>query len=285
MSDVNAIPSNYTPTHAQCNELISKCEDGMTKLVQEFNARSSQISSATGGIPLVGEATDEMLKEASKLLDDTYQKVMEYIRENVVFVWFYDLGPAWISLASQAGEMAHEIDLLKEDEQKAWQGIAGGAYKSGVSNQSTALAELQSLANSISSACTWTGEAGITFFFALATAAVGAIAAIVTAGAVGLIVALAVLVATIGIAVSLLHFALEAQARSLEMVLEPSEYFPGAKWPVATTMKTSAAPSASKLHQLHEEHEKHEEHEESTSVNSPGLFPGEVVVGRSQDVA
>jgi hypothetical protein len=225
-------------TPSQAEALRKKIQDGINQVVAEANSAINRLESMTSWIPIVGSWIKSGLEKFRNLVQEFVDKVAYYLTAFEVPVSMGQYSQDWLNIAHQAGGVASDIsNMTQQYGSDEWGGIAGGAYKNGVSGQEPAVDAIQSRANSISSACNSLEQVGWAFYIAVAAVLVGLILAAVGWETVVLAVA-GVIAALVGLATAAATwiFGVNGCANSFNQLLEPSDSLGvGDSWPVATS--------------------------------------------------
>jgi nucleoid-associated protein YgaU len=227
-----------------CTELV----DGTAVAVNDF---IHDVSDALGWIPFVGGMIKDLLNELARIVTDLLDDVMKLIEQAQAPVLFWQFANTWGpgGIADQAGQVASNISAQNVQFSSEWQGLAGASFATAVSMQEPAVSQVQSWANTISSACHTIAQYGFIYYSAVAASLIGlsyylafsgggfdvpvAAAAVAEAIKVGLAIAAATVALELGVS---------TQANNLREAAEPSGAFPNGMWPEAVADITSTSP-------------------------------------------
>jgi nucleoid-associated protein YgaU len=227
-----------------CTELV----DGTAVAVNHF---IHDVSDALGWIPFVGGMIKDLLNELAHIVTDLLDDVMKLIEQAQAPVLFWQFANTWGpgGIAGQAGQVASSISAQNVQFSSEWQGLAGASFATAVSMQEPAVSQVQSWANTISSACHTIAQYGFIYYSAVAASLIGlsyyltfsgggfdvpvAAAAVAEAIKVGLAIAAATVALELGVS---------TQANNLREAAEPSGAFPNGMWPEAVADITSTSP-------------------------------------------
>jgi hypothetical protein len=206
---------------SQLESVVEKIEHGLDDLVNAANAFIQHAESATGWIPIIGDAIKSMLERFKSLVVEFIDKVISVVKQSHAPIVMWHAGQVWSTIGGQAGTVAQALNRLGADSSE-WGGIAGGKYSTGVSGQYPAVSAYQSKANAVASACNGTAQAGIGFYIGVAGLIVSCTLAI-WSGPIAVIGALA----SFAWALLNLHAADSTQARNFEIAAQPVGAFDG----------------------------------------------------------
>ncbi|MBO0805395.1 MAG: hypothetical protein J2P25_20235 [Nocardiopsaceae bacterium] len=233
---------------AQYREIISKIEEGISKVVSEYNTCASRLEHDLGWIPLVGDGIKEGLEKIGKLLEEVVQQANRLLAPHLIPIDMWNWSSTWERVANAAAKVASGDETRKgltslQGDENEWGGIAGGKYKATVGRQENAVELIQARADSISNACGAVTQCGVLFYIAglAATASlVGAVIAFASAASPAapaaipsFIIAIgAFLVSTAG-AIASLEYGVDNQARTFKMATQVTDSIPRGKWPTS----------------------------------------------------
>jgi LysM repeat protein len=225
--------------------VVNACVNDVQFIENQVNAVIGAEEELTGWLPLVGGAIKDLLNDIKTLVEDIATQVKKLIEQAQAPVLFWHFAEAWGAggIASQAGQISGNINSLNQFSSAQWQGLAGDAFASAVSQQEPAVAAVQSHANSVSGSCHAIAQMGFGMYTAVATTLVGLAAGIcITAPALPALIGACVAAGlAIAGAIAALEYGLSTQTASLNQQLEPYATFPNGKWPeaVASTQSTT----------------------------------------------
>jgi nucleoid-associated protein YgaU len=226
-----------------CNELV----DGTAIAVNDF---IHDVSDALGWIPFVGGMIKDLLNELARLVTDLLDDVMKLIEQAQAPVLFWQFSNTWgpSGIADQAGTVASNISAQNVQFSSEWQGLAGASFATAVSMQEPAVSQVQSWANTISSACHTIAQYGFIYYSAVAASLIGLSYYLALSGGgfdVPVAAAAVAEVIKVGLAIAAATVALElgvsTQANNLREAAEPSGAFPDGMWPEAVADITSTS--------------------------------------------
>ncbi len=155
---------------AQYQEVIARTNSELNELPPIANAAIQRIESRYSWIPFVGGWIKDALNKFVSLMEEFLAKVESYLRSSAVPVMMWEAGNTWENIQRGAGTMAGDIKGQLQASAVQWTGIAGGAYQSGVANQSGAVQEISGLAAATSGAATAIAISGLGFYVAILAA-------------------------------------------------------------------------------------------------------------------
>ena len=190
---------------------------------------------------------DELIKLAEELMNMMTQ-VMEGI-EAPITMW--EDAYKWETVRGIASSVAADVNPSSLGSTGQWTGDAATAYTNAIGPQSTAAAQLATIADSTASSLQSCAEAGLAFYIAVALVVAQFIAAEITAAAAdatgvgapaGLAAGLGAAATAVGVLVALVAamgtlIGTEAsQASTLHGLAMDSTAFPSGRWPVAANV-------------------------------------------------
>jgi hypothetical protein len=223
-------------SNAQYEALIQKIESGTNHAVSLVNGAIRTIENLTGWIPLIGDAIASGLNKIVSLMAKLVAKVGRILQPFAVPACLNGFSARWTAIEQGTGNIAAGIAGQLQAAGSQWQGLAGGAYAGGVSNQGPAVSDINGLAATISASANSVANFGYGFYVTVGAAILALCVSLIGAAAVFPVVA-AIIGATTAIAAAYtaLRLNLSAQTRTLSGKLPGNAALPGGQWPVATS--------------------------------------------------
>lgn len=230
-------------TQAAYGDMISKLEAAPGKIVSLTNTVISDANSTLGWIPLIGDAVKAALNKLKGLVEQVCAKLKQLLQGAEVPFAMWSAGGKWLDIQRSASDVASTIGGQMQSHGSEWQGLAGGKYSTGVSEQSGAAGTMSSIAGGMQSNCSTVANAGFGFYAAIVIGVAVIVGGLIVAAAsswtgVGVIAGLCVTIAGaligFGGALVAVQFGIEAAQRGFQGLTDVGSSFPSNAWPLAT---------------------------------------------------
>jgi hypothetical protein len=230
-------------TQGAYDDIIGKLEAAPSKIVSLTNKIISDVNGALGWIPLIGDAVKAALNKLKGLVEQVCAKLNQLLQGAGVPPAMWNAGSKWLDIQRSTSNVASTIGGQMQSHGNEWQGIAGGKYNTGVSEQSGAAGTMSSIAGGMQSNCSSVGNAGFGFYSAIAVGVAGIVGGLITCAAAGwtgvgaiagLCVAIAGALIGFGGAVVAVQFGIDSAQRNFQGLTDVGSSFPSNAWPLAT---------------------------------------------------
>lgn len=243
-----------TASAAQYEAAASKLRSGVNQVPGKLNDFASATNSTLNKWYIPGFVKDAVKWLAEKLIhlaEDVWHKIVELMKGIAAPGYMIDYAWKWESVKGTASGVSSELSPEVVDVSQDWKGQAATAYANAISPQSTAAAQIGTIADKTATSLTVCAAAGIAFYVALGIIIFQLIASLVAAIiAVGSIIfswaGLAMVVGDAGISTGLIIAAVTtltaclatqaSQMASLHGNAVDQTSFPGGNWPKAANL-------------------------------------------------
>lgn len=240
-------------SEAQYTATVNQVQSKHTELGNLIGQVAPAANSVVGAWYIPGPIKDAIIWCAEKLIEIAtaiWNKIVECLKGLAMPIWMFKYAWDWQDIRGDASTVSGSVKLDALPANARWTGPAASAYDRAVPPQSTAAAQVASIASTTATALTVCAAAGLAFYVAIGIILVKFIVAMVAAiAALGSVVfswaGAALIVEEAGVntgliiaAVSALTAALGAQAAQMSTLsgaAQDNSSFPGGQWPNPTT--------------------------------------------------
>jgi hypothetical protein len=228
-------PTNYT-------SILTQVQKDTAELPGRIH-RLAEIAAVVGGVESVLDpfARNHCVEQVLRLGREFVQQNLQWLEELGLPISIYFAGQTWQDIANTSSKISSELNGLWFRNQQEWTGLAGGKYAGGISAQYEAAAGIESLAGTISGACSQAAEAGFGFLSSLLESTVNVLDSVCSLDPGTFIAAVTSATVTLGADYGQLQSNMATAINSLQGIsVAEGDDFPAGpsgdlSWPIAAT--------------------------------------------------